>query len=169
MTTLNQHQAVISATKFTLGESFQAGADIKTYVTKDQRSAIIDLVCSMMNEGEAELSPEARSKFDTAQKLRTYVNGLVTNWFNKSKELNGGMKYEAKNPGSRIGSGDATLKALKALKANLEGNESTPADLIIKVEGKIAERINELKVVTKKTIEFNAEDLPSDIRELVSL
>jgi hypothetical protein len=167
MTILNQHESVIAAAREVLGDSFQEGVDVKTYITKAQRAEVIEKVTNSMAEGDTELSAKAREKFDTPQKLRTYVNGLVTNWFNKSKELNGGVAHETKNPGSRLGSSDATLKALKALKANLESEEA-PADVITKVSDKIASRISELKV-TKKPASFNAEDLPADIRDLVSL
>lgn len=164
---LNQHQAVVQASKFILGSEFQEGVDIKTYITKEQRVAIIDMVVDMFQKNEADLSTEARVKFDTTQKLRTYTNGLVTNWFNKSKELNGGTKYEAKNPGSRAGSGDDQLKALKNLKTNLT-LKGASSEALAKVEAAIEARVSAISAsapIKTKAVDVNV--LPENLRDLV--
>lgn len=164
---LNQHQAVFQATKFILGSEFKEGVDIKTYITKEQRAAVIDLVVDMFQKNEAELSERARAKFDTVQKLRTYTNGLVTNWFNKGKDLNGGVDYEVKNPGSRAGAGDEQLKTLKNLKANLV-LKGASAEAIAKVDAVIEARISAITETSAvKLKEVNVELLPEELRGLV--
>lgn len=148
MTTLTQHAAVVAATKLILGSDFQEGVDIKTYVTKEQKSAITDEVTRMLAEGEAELSKEARAKYDDAKKLRSYTAGMVTNWFLKSKELNGNTKHEIKNPGSRAGSGDEKVKQMRALRAQLVamGND----DAVAKIDEAIKARLAEIKAAASK-------------------
>src|ERR1017187_7779629 len=47
--------------------------------------------------------------------LKAYVSGLQSNWLRKDKRLNGGVKYTAKNPGSRAGSTDPAIKAMRLL------------------------------------------------------
>lgn len=164
---LSQHEAVVQATKSILGEMFIEGTDVKEYITKDQRYAVIDMVTNMLATGEADLSVEARAKFDTPAKLRSYTNGLVCNWFNKSKHLNGGVKYETKNPGSRAGSGDEQIKALKALRSNVMAKGGNTEAL-----AKIDEAINARMAVISETTpvklkDINIDALPTELRDLV--
>jgi hypothetical protein len=58
--------------------------------------------------------------------IMKYIPGLISNHLRKDKRLNGDVKYEAKNPGSRTGSNDAELKSLLALYGTLESeNDKT--------------------------------------------
>lgn len=144
---LSQHAAVVSATRLILADEFQAGVDVRTYVTKAQKEAIVDEVNRMLVEGEAELSPEAKAKY--GDKLRSkYVVGMVTNWFTRSKELNGGVKHEAKNPGSRAGSKDERISNLRAMKKNLEA-AGADAAVLAKIDEAITQRLSELRSITK--------------------
>jgi len=81
-------------------------------------------------------------------------------YLRKDKRLNGGEKYEIKNPGSRAGSGDDMLKALKALRSTL-----TDDDAIASIDEAIDNRIAELSVVKKVTID--PESLPEHLRHLI--
>ena len=162
----NQHQAVVSAAKEVLGTRFQAGVDIKSYVTKEERAKVIELVVAGFMAGEVEMSDEARVKYSDAKSLTGYTNGLVTNWFNKSKELNGGVKYEAKNPGARAGSNDAQIQEMKLLQQKLEaaGNVEGAA----KVAAAIVGRLEELKATkaNAKLREVDVSKLPEELRDL---
>ena len=112
--------------------------------------------------GTVELSNEARFKYDTDAKLKSYTQGLVSNWIRKDVRLNGGSKYETKNPGSRAGSGDDTVKALRALRSTL-----TNADQISEVEAEIASRVAAFKASKTPKLEINAELIPENLRHLV--
>lgn len=117
---------------------------------------------SGFTNGTVELSAEAAAKYDTEAKLKSYTQGLVSNWLRKDVRLNGGSKYETKNPGSRAGSGDDTVKALRALRSTL-----TNADQIAEVEMEIAARIAAFKASKTPKVEINAELIPENLRHLV--
>lgn len=146
MSKLTQSAAVVSATKLILADDFQAGVPVLSYITKEQRAAVVDEVTRMLVEGEADISAEALAKY--GDKLRSkYVAGMVTNWFTKGKELNGGVKHEIKNPGARAGSGDAKLKQMRDLRAQLVAMSASP-DAVAKVDEAISARVAEIKAST---------------------
>lgn len=162
---LTQHAAVVFATKSILGDAFKPGVDVKTYVTKEQKAAITSAVTEMLATGEADLSIEARAKFDTEKKLYAYTAGMVTNWFNKSKDLNGDVKYVTKNPGSRIGAGNDQLSALKALRSNLVAKNASP-ESVAKIDAAINGILGELKAKTGvKDVDMSL--IPEELRDLV--
>ena len=66
----------------------------------DQRKEVIGQVIESFNSGETRLT-----KTFNDSELKSYCNGLVSNWFRKDTRLNGGSKYEIQNPGSRAGQG----------------------------------------------------------------
>jgi hypothetical protein len=164
---MKQVTAVVHFTREVLGDDFQPGVDVKTYVTKEQRKEIIELVTNSLADGETELSAKALAKYSTREKLRAYTNGMVTNWFNKSKELNGGTKFEYKNPGSRAGMGDAQLRELKKLKSQLEA-KGAEAEQISRVSEAIAEREATVKAAKASKVEVNGDAIPEHLRDLLS-
>lgn len=166
MSKLTQHSAVVQVTKAHFGERFVPGSDVKEYATKADKQAIAAKIAEMMLEGAVELSDSAKAKYgESAETLTSkYVVGMVTNWFNKSKELNGGSKYETKNPGSRAGSGDAQIKEMRLLRKQLEALDN--AEGVARVDQAIAERISELRAASAPTIEIKAELLPEYLRDL---
>jgi hypothetical protein len=113
------------------------------------------------------MSDEAKTKYSDAKSLKEYTAGLVTNWWNKSKELNGGVKYEAKNPGARAGAQDEQVKEMKNLKARLEAVGNVEGAL--KVAEAINQRIAELKAETsaKKLPEVDVSKIPEHLRGLL--
>lgn len=165
MSKLSQHAAVVQVTQAHFGERFVPGSDVKEYATKSDKQAIAAEIAKRMLEGEVELSDAARAKYgESAETLTSkYVVGMVTNWFNKSKELNGGVKYETKNPGSRAGAGDPQMKELRLLRKQLAdlGNDEG----VSRVDQAIAERIAELKPAATAPI-INKNLLPDFLRDL---
>ena len=159
-----QVDAVIHYTKQVMADSYQEGVDIKSYITKEQRSDIELLVTDSILTGETQMSDEGRLKYQDQEKLLGYVRGMVKNWFAKSKELNGGVKHEYKNPGSRAGQGDAKLKELKALRGQLVTAGNTAG--VAKVDEFIAKRVAELKPTEVKTI--NADLIPDELKDLIA-
>lgn len=166
MSKLSQHAAVVQVTKTHFGERFIPNQDVKEYATKVDKQAIATKVSEMMLEGEVELSDSARAKYGESVDVLTskYTMGMVTNWFNKSKELNGGVKYETKNPGSRIGSGDEQLKELGLLRKQLLqiGNE----DGVRRVDEAITARRAEIQAAKQPVVEINKDNLPEFLRDL---
>lgn len=87
-----------------------------------------------------------------------YIPGLVNNHLRKDLRLNGGTKYETKRPGSRSGSGDESVKAMRTLL-------SVTSDPAAKqqIQAAIDERIASLKPKT----EIKVDALPEALRHLV--
>jgi hypothetical protein len=116
MSKMTQKEAVYSAVQAFLQENdreHELDSALPINLSKTDKQTVVSMVCAASDM--MELSTEATTKFDTPQKLKTYVIGLVNNWLRKDTRLNGGSKYITKNPGSRAGTGDEQIRALKAL------------------------------------------------------
>ena len=143
---MKQSDAVIQSTAQVLesnGIAFQLGVtDVRQIVTSDLRKQIIDEVISLFESGKIEFkdTESNRAKLANAKLLRNYVNGLVTNWFNKSKELNGGTKHA---PTAKKTPADPQLKELQTLKKEMVFHSVDPENLAL-IEQAIAERESEL-------------------------
>jgi hypothetical protein len=148
-------------------------------VTMNQKEAVYAAICSVTGhtgEGTLEISKEQRAQVNMilfegfrAKKiqldkefsdsdLKSYVSGLQSNWIRKDKRLNGGIQYTAKNPGSRAGSGDPELKALRNLMSTLTKPEDK-AEVQGYIDARVA-AINATKVTA--TVDFSA--LPADLQ-----
>ena len=136
MSKLSQKQAVFNATKSVLadaGHDYEEGMDVSAIMNDNMRKAIITIVTTASLKGEVELkdTPSNRAKLASEPEMKKYVSGLVSNWFRKDQDLNGGVKYQIKKPGSRAGATDPQLKALRQLHTQFKG---TPKEAIIKAQ-----------------------------------
>lgn len=120
--------------------------------TKEQRAQIAMILFQSFEAGKVEL----KRGFD-AEYVKSYIPGLITNWLNKDKRLNGGTKYEAKNPGSRAGSSDPQVKAMRALLSTLTDEADRQ-----EVQEAISKRLE--AIAPSKTVEINIADLPESLR-----
>jgi len=68
-------------------------------------------------------------------KLRSYCSGLQSNWLRKDTRLNGGVKYVAKNPGSRAGSTDPKALADAIRATNITDNEAIGGGIQFNAKG----------------------------------
>ena len=159
---VNQRNAVVSTIISVLterGVSYEMNGplSISEVLTESDRAKVISVICKGFKENKIEMSAQAKEKYAADAELRKYVVGLVNNWIRKAPEFNGGNAYQTKNPGSRTGSGDPKLKALKAL-YNTVPDAHKP-----EVQKAIDARLEELK--PKITIDTNL--LPEHLRHLV--
>lgn len=155
----NQKEAVFSAVCSVLGQdSFDSAVEL----TKDERATVIEMVCEGFSAGEVEFSEAAQQKYAEPSKLKTYTNGLVSNWLRKDKRLNGGVKHTIKNPGSRAGSGDKVIRELKKLKSTLTEDHQIEA-----VENEINKRLAAIKAEKAQSIEIDASLIPEDLQSLL--
>lgn len=145
---MNQKEAVFSAVVNVCGPV----GDGAVLPTKEQRAQINLILFEGIRSGTIEM----RTEKDDSD-LRDYVSGLASNWLRKDKRLNGGVKHEAKNPGSRAGQGDDQLTALKGLKATL-----VDATQIAEVQTYIDARVAQLAAAKAKPIDFSV--LPADLQ-----
>ena len=80
--------------------------------SKEQRAQVNQVLFEGFKAGSIELSKTYDDKG-----LKSYVSGLQSNWLRKDKELNGGVQYQPKNPGSRTGQKDPQIVAMRMLQA----------------------------------------------------
>lgn len=118
-----------------------------------QKKEVNTLVFNFFKSGAT-----AHSGNPTDQQLLKYIPGLVNNWVRKDKRLNGGVKYETKNPGSRSGSGDESVKAMKQLLS-----ATTDPEARQQIQAAIDARLEELK----PKVEIKVDALPESLRHLV--
>ena len=149
MSKLNQKEAVFQAVTNVVGE-FEGACT----PTKDQRS----MVNQILFEGFRNETIELDRTF-TDSELKAYVSGLQSNWLRKDPRLNGGVKYQPKNPGSRAGQGDAQLKAMRVLLSTV-----TDAADKAEIQSAIDARVAQLKPAAK-SIDLSA--LPEELKKFV--
>lgn len=150
-------RAVMSVVEgYTLGEE----TPLSEVITKEEKDRVKTILFNGFRNGNIELSAEAATKYRADAELKKYVTGLLDNWIRKYPQFNAGQSYVTKNPGSRSGTGDAKIKALKALLKTVTDNE-----VKAQVQQAIDERLNELKPEAKVEIDVNA--LPEHLRHLV--
>lgn len=148
MSKMSQKEAVFQAVRNVCGE--QDGAYTPS---KEQRAQVNSILFEGFRSGGIELDREFS---DTD--LKSYVSGLQSNWLRKDKRLNGGVAYVAKNPGSRAGSGDPQLKAMRALLTT-----DISAEEKAEVQTYIDARISEISASKKKTVAVDFSALPADL------
>jgi|SRR5579884_1146524 len=115
--------------------------------TKEERAQINQILFEGFRSGKIELEKE----YDDSG-LKAYVSGLQSNWLRKDKRLNGGVAYVAKNPGSRAGSTDPQVKAMRQLLAT----KTDPSERA-EIQAFIDKRVAEIKPT--KSVELSAEQI----------
>lgn len=160
MSKLSQKEAVYSAVTSVLSEnniSVSEGTDVQTLMTSELRSQVNQVLFEGFRKGSIELTRE----FSDSD-LKAYVSGLQSNWLRKDKRLNGGTKYSAQNPGSRIGSSDPSLKAMRALLTTLT-SESDRSE----VQTAINTRVSEIQASKVKKVQIDASALPAGLSKFI--
>lgn len=157
----SQKDAVIKAI-MSVVEGYTINGDtlLSDVITKEEKDTVKTILFNGFRNGNIEFSVDAVAKYRADAELKKYVTGLLDNWIRKYPGFNAGQSYVTKNPGSRSGSGDAKIKALKALLKTVTDNE-----VKAQVEQAINERLAELKPEAKVEIDVNA--LPEHLRHLV--
>lgn len=148
MSKLSQKEAVFVAVCQVTGHTGEGQVSI----TKEQRAQVNAILFEGFKSGKIELD---REYSDSG--LKGYVSGLQSNWLRKDKRLNGGTQYVAKNPGSRAGSSDPQLKAMRALMSTLT-DEAEIAEVQSHIDMRVAAIAAEKQA---KTVDFSA--LPADL------
>jgi len=160
MSKMSQKEAVYNAVISVLKENniaFTEGTNVGALMNRELRSQVNAILFEGFTARTIELD-STRGDSD----LKGYVSGLQSNWLRKDKRLNGGANYSAKNPGSRIGSSDPQLKAMRALLTTL----STDTDRK-EVEVAINNRVAQIQASKVKTVNIDTNALPPELRNLV--
>ena len=149
MTKMTQKEAVFSAITNVCGPSDGAFTP-----SKEERAQVNQILFEGFRSGKIELDRE----YDDSG-LKAYVSGLQSNWLRKDKRLNGGVAYVAKNPGSRAGSTDPQVKAMRQLLST----KTDPSERA-EIQAFIDKRVSEIKPT--KSVTINVADLPAELQHL---
>lgn len=149
MTKMTQKEAVFQAVTNVCGAQ-----DVAYTPSKEERAQINSILFEGFRSGKIELEKE----YDDSG-LKGYVSGLQSNWLRKDKRLNGGVAYQAKNPGSRAGSTDPQVKAMRLLLST-----KTDAAERAEIQAFIDKRVAEIKPA--KSVTINVADLPAELQYL---
>lgn len=150
----SQREAVYNAVINVVGQ-----LDGKYELSKNQRDEVVMIVSQGIEEGNVVFSDSARTKYHSSALVKTYTVGLVSNWLRKDTRLNGGVKYQPKNPGSRTGQTDPQLKALRALL-----KQQTDSTMISKIESHIESRKAEIQAEKLKSVEIDYSQIPAELK-----
>lgn len=162
---LSQKEAVFSAVKSLFSQNGGSFTEFtKIELSKDERATVTQMVVAGISAGDVVFSDDARAKYNTPEKIKGYVSGMVGNWLTKDKRLNGNEKYTPANPGSRAGQGDEVIKNLRALRGTL-----TDADQLAAVDSEIEKRKGEISTSKTKHVEVNYDAIPADLLEKLNL
>lgn len=144
----NQKEGVFAAVVSVVGE-----VNGKVELSDSQKKEVVAVLFREFRAGNIEYKGGA-PKDDAV--LSKYIPGLLNNWMRKDTRLNGGGAYVTKNPGSRAGSGDESLKAMRGLLA-ITTDPSVRTQILAAIE----ERQLELKPKT----EIKVAALPPSLRK----
>ena len=102
MDKISQKQAVIKATLNVLqerGYSYELGKSkpVSIILTNQDRAKIKDVLIEMFDNKDVEDGKGLKGK-----KLKSYVSGLMNNWYRKAKEFNQNKIYAAGDPDNKI-------------------------------------------------------------------
>ena len=137
----------------TINIMFEIVTGAPVALSKSQKDEVI----TVLVDGFANKQIEYSGELPQGQDLRNYCSGLLNNWLRKDTRLNGGVQYQAKNPGSRTGSTDPQIKAMRALLAT-RTDEAERAEIQAFIDARIAQ----IKPVTK--VQVNVDDLPAELK-----
>lgn len=157
---ISQSDAVLATTKSVLGDRYDPSVPVASIATDADRLAVAELLIEGFEQGEINLSAEAREKFQSRRELKKYVSGLISNWWKKNPDLNGGGKYE---PKSQRVTNSAQIKNIMLLRERC--SESGNEDGVAQCDAMIAKIKAEAEVKKEKAIDV--EKLPEELRGLL--
>lgn len=160
MTVLSQKVAVKNAITQVLTEAgihFDDNSNFKSLMTKELRAQVNAILFAGFRAGTIELKKEKSDK-----DLKEYVSGLQANWLKKDKTMTAGVAYVPQNPGSRTGSNDDQIKALRNLLKTVHSPKERE-----EIQGYINDRLETLSAAKPKSskqvvVDYSA--LPESIR-----
>lgn len=155
---LTQKEGVYNAVVKVLrnnGVKFTEGMNVSKVITREMRAQVCQELVQGFSAGQIELE----TKFD-AEELKGYCPGLLSNWLRKDTRLNGGEKYKAKNPGSRTGSMDPTIRNLQIAMAQV-------SDPRAKAEFQSAIDARKAELAAAKLPKVDINHIPASLRKYV--
>jgi hypothetical protein len=161
---MNQREATVNCILSVLEErgveyELNRSRPIADVLNPDDKKNIRSILFTMFQQGKIDFKDTSR--LSDTKYMTDYISGLVNNWIRKAPEFNGNAKYEAKNPGSRAGSGDEQIREMKKLLSTV--TDQATKDLI---QSHIDARVAEIKPAT---VSVNYDAIPADLRAKLGL
>lgn len=135
---------------------------MKDVLTSEDLTKIKSIVFEGFKTGSINMTDKSKDKYSDETELKGYVSGVVGNWIKKYPEFNKGEPYVPKNKGSRAGSGDEQIRALRNLKKTV-----TDTQVLAEIDESIAARLKEIQAEKAKDVEINVDALPEHLKHLV--
>lgn len=136
---------------------------VSEVLTDSMKAQVREILFTEFRQGNIEYKSSFQSKVDDDSELKKYISGLVNNWIRKTREFNGGHKYEAKNPGSRAGSTDEKVKEMRKLLSI-----TTDPTAKAMIQQAIDERVSELRA-QKNEVEIDYSAIPAELKAKLGL
>ena len=136
---------------------------ISEVLTDTDEAKAREILFAMFRSDKITYKEDFKSKVDSDSELKKYISGLVNNWKRKAREFNNNIKHEAKNPGSRAGSGDEKVKEMKKL-LSITSDPTAKA----MIQAAIDERVASLKA-EKNQVEIDYSVIPAELRAKLGL
>jgi hypothetical protein len=143
---MSQKEAVYLA----ITEMFDITGEGAVELNREQKHEVINVLMAGFKAKRISYAGELPDD----KQLRNYCSGLLNNWLRKDSRLNGGTKYQPKNPGARRGSTDSQLQALIKLQA-LQDDPAKIAEIQVYIDKRKAE--------LEPKVDLSA--LPEDLRK----
>lgn len=145
--------------------NYEMGGEVilKSLLTTEIKKAMRSALFESFRAGEVTFGAGDNKLADDVY-LSKYVSGLLDNWVRKDPDFNanfGGGKYETKNPGSRAGSQDESIREMRKLLKSTELSTQDRAE----IEKAINDRLTEIKPESVVTI--NVDAIPEHLRKFV--
>lgn len=154
----NQKEAVFNAVSTVLKDHrirVPEGQSVASFMTREMRAQVNAILVTGFKAGQIKLETE----FESDAQLKSYVSGLQSNWLRKDKRLNGGIEYEPKNPGSRSGIGDPSIREMRKLLETVTVKADRDA-----IQKAINARLVEIEATRKPKIDVSK--LPAHLHRL---
>lgn len=162
---VTQREATYNAIKSVLTSNnitFEDGMNTKEVLTSEMKKEIRSILFEGFRSGSIDYSENfAKNKLNNDSELNKYCTGLISNWTSKDQRLNGGVKHEIKNPGSRAGQGDEQVRELRKVLKKVAGTEHEA-----EVQKALDARIAEVKASKAPSVQINVDALPEHLRHL---
>jgi hypothetical protein len=162
----NQREATFEAIVTVLSNSnvsFTPGSNVKSVLTSDHKKQVRQILINGFKSGTVEHTQDfAKTKLNSDTELNKYCSGLISNWVKKDNRLNGNVKYQTVNTGTRVGSSDPQVKELrKLLKATAGTAEEKDVNEALNA------RLAQVKSTKTPKISIDVEAIPENLKHLV--
>ena len=152
---MNQREAVYEATVSIIGKEFEDGMNCHEWFKARPalKEKLVANLAASLDKGDWSIKKEQEN-------IKTYITGLIANYFRKDINLNGGDKYVPATTGTRTS--NKQIKAMRGLLKKFAEGSDEHARLTKGIEAAVAvERAKKLEAT------IDVENLPEEFQDLV--